>query len=255
MGTLTGKVAVVLGASAKNGIGWACAQRLAGDGATVVVGARSYDRLKSLADPVGMLAVKCDAGVKTDIAKLADTAIARFGRLDIAVNSAGLGELSLIADADEALLLRSLNINFIAMVNFVQIMAHAMGPRTDASLGSIVLVSTVSVNLPMQPVFSYAAAKGATDTMVRYAALEYGPQKIKVNTINPGLVITDLARNSGIEDLAAVEALATRATPLRRLATPADCADAVSWLAGSGFVSGLHLNVCGGGQLRAQFGE
>ena len=255
MARVDGKVAVVLGASAENGIGWACAKRLAAEGAKVVVGARSYDRLKALTDPAGMVAVRCDATKKPDIVALANTALGEFGRVDIAVNSAGFGELAMIADVTEDMLLRSLNINFIAMVNFVQILAKAMGLRTEDDTGSIVLVSTMSVDHPMPGVFSYAAAKGATDTLVRYAALEYGPQRIKINSINPGLVITDLAKSTLGSDLEAVEALSVKSVPLRRLASPADCADAMYWLASSGFVTGTHVKVSGGNQLRPQFGD
>lgn len=254
MKTLENKTAIVLGASAVNGIGWACAKRLAEEGANVVVGARSYDKLAALAEPANMLPVKCDAQSKDDIIALADAAIAKFGRIDIAVNSAGSGEIGMIADVDEAVLRRSIDYNFIPMVNFVQIMAKMMGKRSADNRGSIVLVSTLSVEHPMPGVFSYAAAKGATDTLVRYAALEFGEHNIKVNSINPGLVITDLARSSGIEDLQAVEALAADATALKCIATPADCADAVCWLASSAFVSGTHVKVSGGGQLRPQFG-
>lgn len=252
-GGAKGKVAVVLGASARNGIGWACAKRLADEGAKVVVAARSFDRLAALAEPAGMLPVRCDATSRADIAALADAALQAHGRIDIAVNSAGLGQVAMIADTTEDMLRRSLDMNFVPMVNFVQIMAAAMGERPADDMGSIVLVSTMSVEHPMPGVFAYAAAKGATDTLVRYAALEYGPRHVRVNSINPGLVLTDLARSSEIEDLDAVVAAASEAAALRRIATPADCADAVHWLATAGFVTGTHVKVAGGGHLRPQF--
>lgn len=254
MGSAKGKVAVVLGASAKNGIGWACAKRLADEGAKVVVAARSYDVLVVLAEPEGMLAVRCDAASRDDIAALAQAALKEHGRIDIAVNSAGRGEVAMITDTTEDMLRRSFEMNFLAMFNFVQIMAEAMGQRSDEDMGSIALVSTMSVEHPMPGVFAYAASKGATDTLVRYAALEYGPRKIRVNSINPGLVITDLARSSDIDDLDAVAAMAADAAALKRIATPADCADAVHWLATSAFVTGTHVKIAGGGHLRPQFG-
>jgi NAD(P)-dependent dehydrogenase (short-subunit alcohol dehydrogenase family) len=248
------KVAIVLGASARNGIGWACAKRLADEGAKVVVAARSFDTLSALAKPEGMLPVRCDASSRSDIEALAAAAIERHGRIDIAINSAGRGEVAMIADTTEEMLRRSFEMNFLPMFHFVQVMASAMGERRDDDMGSIVLVSTMSVEHPMPGVFSYAAAKGATDTLVRYAALEYGPRKIRVNSINPGLVLTDLARSSDIDDLDAVAALATDATALKRIATPADCADAAYWLGTSAFVTGTHVKVAGGGHIRPQFG-
>jgi len=251
----TEKVAVVLGASAKNGIGWACVERLAAEGVKVVVGARSYDRLKALCDPFGAVAVRCDAASRDDIKHISDVALEKYGHIDIAVNSAGVGHLSSIADVKEDMLREAMVVNYYAMVNFVQIMTAAMGERAADNIGSVVLVSTMSVDHPMAPVFPYAAAKGATDTLVRYAALEYGPKHIKVNSINPGFVMTDMARGSDLQGLEIVEQLTAKATPLGRIATAAECADAVYWLASSAFVSGLHLKVCGGGQLRPQFGD
>lgn len=254
MSSAKGKVAVVLGASAENGIGWACAKRLADEGAKVVVAARTFDRLASLARPAGMIPVRCDASKREDIAGLAEAAMNEFGRIDIAVNSAGVGDVAMIVDTTEDMLRRAWELNFLGMFNFVQIMAEAMGSRTEQDMSSIVLVSTLSVEHPMPGVFSYAASKGATDTLVRYAAVEFGPRNIRVNSINPGLVITDLARASGLDGLEQVAATAAEAAALKRLATPADCADAVHWLATSAFVTGTHVKVCGGGQLRPQFG-
>lgn len=254
MSSARDKVAIVLGASAPNGIGWACAERLAREGAKVVVAARSFDRLSTLAEPARMLPVRCDASSRADIEALAATAIERHGRIDIAINSAGFGEVAAIADTSEEMLRRSFEINFLPMFHFVQIMTAAMGDRGANDMGSIVLVSTMSVEHPMPGVFSYAAAKGSTDTLVRYAALEYGPRKIRINSINPGLVLTDLARSSDIDDLDAVAAIASEATALKRLATPAECADAAYWLATSAFITGAHIKIAGGAHIRPQFG-
>lgn len=250
----TGKVAAVLGASAPRGIGWACVKRFVAEGMTVVAGARSYDRLNEMCDAIGAHAVRCDAASREDISNFADAVLDKFGRIDIAVNSAGNGHLSTVADVTEEMLRESVVINYFGMVNFVQIMAAAMGERTPDQVGSIVLVSTLSVDHPMTGVFPYAAAKGATDTLVRYAALEFGPRNIKVNSINPGLVMTDLARSGGLDGLDVVAELSAEAAALRRIATADECADGVHWLATSGFVSGTHLKVCGGAQLRPQFG-
>jgi NAD(P)-dependent dehydrogenase (short-subunit alcohol dehydrogenase family) len=248
------KVALVLGASAPNGIGWACVRRFAKEGMSVVVGARSFDRLKPMCDEIGALAVRCDAAVRENIAAFVSAALREHGHIDIAVNSAGNGALSSVADVSEQLLLEAMKINFLGMVNFVQLTTAAMGQRPPDDLGSVVLVSSMSVDHPNPPVFPYAAAKGATETMVRFAAHEYGPKNIRINTVNPGLVLTDLALSAGLEGLEAIAKLAADASPLRRLATAQECADAVHWLATSAFVTGMHLKVAGGSQLRPQWG-
>src|SRR5690606_2520946 len=104
MTTLQDKVAVVLGASAEGGTGWAIAEALAAAGAKVVVGARSYEPLQKLAEKIGGTAVRCDAGVEADVEALAAAALETYGRLDIAVNSAGLPVMGLIAESDVAAL-------------------------------------------------------------------------------------------------------------------------------------------------------
>lgn len=248
------KVVAVLGASAPNGIGWACVRRFIKDGMKVVAGARSYERLSRMCEEIGAHPVRCDAASRGDIAGFADAVLDEYGRIDIAVNSAGSGQLSTVADVTEEMLRESMVTNYFGMVNFVQIMAAAMGERTADRIGSIVLVSTLSVDHPMPGVFPYAAAKGATDTLVRYAALEFGPRNIKVNSINPGLVMTDLARSGGLDGLEMVAELSAQAAALRRIATADECADGVHWLSTSGFVSGVHLKICGGAHLRPQFG-
>lgn len=102
MNMLHGKVAVVLGASAEGGTGWAVAEALAQAGAKVVVGARSFAPLQKLADKIGGTALACDAGDEAQVKALVDLAVSRYGRLDIAVNAAGLPMMSSIADCTDA---------------------------------------------------------------------------------------------------------------------------------------------------------
>ena len=100
---------------------------------------------------------------------------------------------------------------------------------------------------PLEFVYSYACAKAATDCLVRYAAAEYGPRGIKVNSILPGPIRSDMA--SGLWAVPGMEDSYVREIPLRRIGEPADYADAALWLAGPSFVSGLNLHVSGGNQL------
>src|SRR4030095_4826835 len=95
---LAGKVAVVLGASAEGGTGWAIAEALAAQGAKVVVGARSLAPLQKLATRIGGTAVACDAGNEAQVKALAKAALTNYGQLNIAVNSAGLPVMSMIAE-------------------------------------------------------------------------------------------------------------------------------------------------------------
>jgi NAD(P)-dependent dehydrogenase (short-subunit alcohol dehydrogenase family) len=239
---LRGKVAVVLGASAEGGTGWAIAEGLAAAGAKVVVAARRLQPLQKLAQQIGGLAVACDAAKEEEIVGLARAAIDAYGPIDIAVNSAGLPVLGMIANARTEKLQRALDVNYIANVHFIRTMAEVMRDG-----GSIVLITSYSAAQPVFPHFAYACAKAASDCLVRYAALEYGPRGIRVNSIQPGPIKTDLARN--LYATPGVEEIFAREIPLGRVGLPDDYANAVLWLAGPAFVTGLNLPVTGGNQL------
>jgi len=239
---LQGKVAVVLGASAEEGTGWAIAERFAAEGATVVVGARRTEPLKRLADRIGGVALGCDLAVESDVAALARAALDRFGRLDVAVNAAGLPMGGTIAGSPNAEIVKAMEVNYLGSVYFVRHMAAAM-----ADGGSIILFSSMAATHPLEYVFSYAAAKAAVDCLIRYAAVEYGPRGIRVNSILPGAIRSEMSSPlwavGGMERAYAAEA------PLGRIGEPADFADAALWLAGPAFVTGLNLQVSGGNQL------
>src|SRR5574337_896220 len=136
MADFSGKVAVVLGASAVGGTGWVTAEALAAHGAKVVVAARSYEPLKKLADRIGGTAVRCDAGDEAQVAAVAEAALKTYGKLDIAVNSAGQPITGLIADMTPEKLEAGVRGNYFSHVYFVKHMAEAIG-----SNGSIVIIS------------------------------------------------------------------------------------------------------------------
>jgi NAD(P)-dependent dehydrogenase (short-subunit alcohol dehydrogenase family) len=239
---LKGKVAVVLGASAEGGTGWAVAEALAANGADVVVAARSFAHLQRLADKIGGTAVRCDAGSEADIKALAKAALDKYGRLDIAVNSAGQPVMSLVADITQEMLDTSARVNFFGPTFFIKYMAEAIG-----SNGSIVFISSMSSTHLCFPHGPYAAAKAASDLIVRYAAAEFGPRNIRVNSILPGPIKSDMAKEA-FED-PAFEAAFEREIPLGRVGYPEDFANAVLWLAGPSYVTGLNLQVNGGNHL------
>lgn len=240
--SLTNKRAVVLGCSASGGSGWVIAAALADAGAKVLVSARRLEPLKKLAEKIGGLAQTCDAADPAQIAALARTAVDAWGGVDIAVNCAGLPVMGLISDSDPAALQQSLDINYLANVHFIRHMAAVMEEGA-----SIILISSSSASQPMLPHFAYACAKAATDCLVKYAALEYGGRGIRVNSILPGPIKTDLSRD--LFSIPGVEDALAREVPLGRVGEPADFANAVLWLAGPAYVTGLNLPVSGGNQL------
>ena len=189
MSSLSGKVAVVLGASAEGGTGWGVAEGLAAAGAKVVVAARSFEPLQKLAAKIDGTAFRCDAGNESDIRALTDRTMETHGRIDIAVNSAATPTMGLISATTQELLQQGIQVNYFGMAYFVRFMAEAMrGP------GSIILISSMSATHPVLPHFAYACGKAATECLVRYAALEYGSRKITVNGIRIATVLSEMAR-------------------------------------------------------------
>lgn len=242
MRDLTGKVAVVTGCSASRGTGWHVATTLAAAGAKVVVAARSSKPLQELAKRINGTAVVCDIADESQVAKVAETALSVYGHLDMAVNAAGLADQGSIAEVTGAQLQRAVEINFFGNTYFVKHMAKAIDRD-----GSIVIISSLSTTHPMAPFFAYACAKSATDCLVRYAAREYGPRNIRVNSVLPGPIRSDMTYEVFAQPgyVAALE----REIPLGRIGEPADFSDAVMWLVGPAYVTGLNIPVCGGIQL------
>jgi len=239
---LKGKVAVVLGASAEGGTGWGIAEGLAEAGVKVVVAARSFEPLKKLADKIGGVAIPCDGGDDKQITALRDETLKRFGKIDIAVNSAATATLGLISEMTPALMQQAVQVNLFGMTYFVRDMAAVMKEG-----GSIILVSSMSVTHPIFPHFAYAAAKSGLECLVRYAAIEYGPRRIRINGLRIATVMSDFAK--AYFNTPGVQERYNHEIPLGRIGQPEDMADAVKWLAGPAFITGSMLDVSGGHQL------
>jgi len=239
---LEGKVAVVLGASAAAGTGWAIAERFAAEGAKLVVAARRGDLVGKLAERIGGVGLACDVADEGQVAALARFAVETYGRLDIAVNAAGLPMGGTVANTPMADVVRSTEVNYYGNIHFVRHMAAAM-----AGPGSIVLFSSMAATHALEHVYAYACAKAATDCLVRYAALELGPRGIKVNSILPGAIRSEMA--APLYAVEGMEASWAGEVPLGRIGEPSDFAEAALWLAGPSFVTGLNLQVSGGNQL------
>jgi NAD(P)-dependent dehydrogenase (short-subunit alcohol dehydrogenase family) len=242
MRDLSGKTAVVLGASAEGGTGWAIAEALAQAGANVMVGARSMGPLQTLADRIGGLAVHCDAGSEEDISALSDAAAQKYGRIDIAVNSAATPTLSMIRDVTPELMQQAVSTNLFGMTYFVKHMARNMPDG-----GAMVLISSMSATHPIEPHFAYAAAKAGMECMIKYAAREFSDQKIRVNGIRIATVYSDMAKSH--YDSPGITERFVHEIPAGRLGVPADMADTVLWLSGNDYITGSVLDIAGGNQI------
>lgn len=244
---LSGKVAVVTGAS--KGIGASIAKHLAAEGAAVVV---NYASSKEGADKVvaeikqnggNAVAVKGDLAKKADVDRLFTEADQAFGRLDILVNNAGVYEFAPLAEITEDHFHKQFNLNVLGLILASQAAAKRFGPEG----GNIINISSVVSTKAFPNAAVYSATKGAVDAATRSLAAELGPRQIRVNAINPGMVITEgvhAAGMSGSDMQKQVEAQ----TPVGRVGQPQDIATAAVFLASqdSAWITGETLFISGG---------
>jgi 3-oxoacyl-[acyl-carrier protein] reductase len=246
MSKLTGKVAVVTGAS--KGIGAAIAKSLAAEGASVVV---NYASSKTGADAVvsaitaaggKAVAVGGDVSKAAEAQGLIDAAISRFGRLDILVNNSGVYEFLPIEAFSEAHYNKIFNVNVLGLLLTTQAAARHLGEGASIiNIGSVVSSATP----PNSAV--YTATKAAVDAITGVLAKELGPRKIRVNSINPGMVETEGVHTAGFIG-SEFETGAVAQTPLGRIGQVDDIAGVATFLASSDakWITGELVRVGGG---------
>ena len=244
---LAGKVAVVTGAS--KGIGAAIARQLAAEGASVVVNYSSSregaDRVVAEITGAGGKAVAVQANVskKADIDRLFAETKQTFGRLDILVNNAGIYEFSPLEAVTEEHFHKQFDLNVLGLLLATQKAAELFGPEG----GSVINISSVVSVSPVPGGAVYSATKAAVDALTKSLAKELGPRKIRVNSINPGMVETEGVHTAGILETDFHKQVVA-GTPLGRIGQPNDIAPTVVFLASadSGWVTGEVLVVAGG---------
>ncbi|MBB5465803.1 3-oxoacyl-[acyl-carrier protein] reductase [Paraburkholderia sp. Clong3] len=246
MSKLTGKVAVVTGAS--KGIGAAIAKALAAQGASVVV---NYASSRAGADKVvaditaaggKAVAVGGDVSKAADANGIIDTAIETYGRLDVLVNNSGVYEFAALEEITEAHFHKHFDVNVLGLLLVTQAAARHLGEG-----GSIVNVSSVVTRITPATTAVYTATKGAVDAITGVLAKELGPRKIRVNSVNPGMVETEGTHTAGVIG-SDFETWAISTTPLGRIGQPDDIADVVAFLASDDarWLTGESLIASGG---------
>lgn len=244
---LAGKVAVVTGAS--KGIGASIAKQLGAEGASVVV---NYASSKSGADKVvaeitsnggKAMAVQGDVAKKSDIDRLFAETRKAFGRLDILVNNAGIYAFGPLETVTEEQFHSQFNLNVLGLLLASQKAVELF----DSSGGSIINVSSVVGVSPLPGASVYSASKAAVDAITKSLAKELGPKKIRVNSINPGMIETEGVQAAGFLESDFRKQVEAQ-TPLGRIGRPNDVATVAAFLASpdSGWVSGETLMVAGG---------
>ena len=245
---LESKVTIVTGAS--SGIGRATALLFAAEGAKVVVGARRAAELDDLVTDIeahGGLAVALAGDVREEgYAKaLVDLAVQRYGRLDVAFNNAGtLGESGPSTGVSAAGWAEALAINLTGSFLGAK---HQIAQMLRNGGGSVIFTSTfVGYTSAFPGVAAYAASKSGLIGLTQTLAAEFGPQGVRVNSVLPGAVDTDMYRN--MNDTEAAQTFVTNLHALKRVGTPEEIARSVLFFASddSSFVSGTATLVDGG---------
>jgi len=243
---LAGKVAVVTGAS--KGIGAGIARQFAAEGAAVVVNYSSSpegaNRVVSEITRNGgkAIAVKANLAERADIERLFTETKKAFGKLDILVNNAGVYEFSPLENITEEHFHKQFNLNVLGLV-----LASKEAAKYFNGDGSIINISSV-VSTAAPPAASvYSATKGAVDTITKSLAKELGPRKIRVNAINPGMVVTEGVQAAGFENSDFRRDIESR-TPLGRIGQVEDIAPAAVFFASndSSWITGETLVIAGG---------
>jgi NAD(P)-dependent dehydrogenase (short-subunit alcohol dehydrogenase family) len=246
---LTGKVALVTGAS--SGIGRASALALATQGAKVVVTARRIDRLQALVAEIknhgkDALAVQTDVLKKSDIDNAVASAVKTYGRLDILLNNAGVGALSPALEMTEEVWDTVLNTNLRAYFLVAQAAAREMVKNKWGRIISIASILSGGVGSGMTGAVNYCASKGGVVAMTEALADEFALQGITVNAIGPGFIETEMTEQvKKMPDF--YKALLTR-IPMQRFGKAEEIASVVAFLASdeASYMTGATLYTDGG---------
>jgi 3-oxoacyl-[acyl-carrier protein] reductase len=246
-GKLSGKVAVVTGAS--KGIGAGIAKELASQGASVVV---NYSSAKSDADKIvdqiaksGGQAVTVQANVakKAEVERLLAETEKAFGKIDILVNNAGVYEFVPLENVTEQQFHRMFDTNVLGMI----LVTQEAVKHFKSEGGSIINIGSLAGTLTPPTAVVYNATKGAVDAITRTLAKELGPKRIRVNSINPGVVATEGSVAGGFLEGEFRTSLESQ-TPLGRIGKPDDIAPAAVFFASedSKWITGETLLIAGG---------
>ncbi len=247
MKRLDGKVALITGGG--TGIGAACARVFAQEGAAVVITGRRKDTLEQVVQEIEKARGRgrAVAGSVTDEAH-AQAAVAQatrtFGKLDVLINNAGAGAFGkLLHETDEATWNEMLAINLTGAYRMIK---AAVPEMIKAGSGSIVNVSSIASLVGIPTTAAYSASKGGMDALTRCVAIDYAQQKIRCNSVCPGLVDTPMA--SGLIDNRDALAQIMAAYPLGRYGTPEEVAKLILYLASdeSSWVTGSIFPIDGG---------
>lgn len=243
MTNLTGKVALVTGGN--SGIGFAAAQELAQAGARVIITGRRKEAVEEAATLLGVDGLLADQSKLTDIETLAALVAQKYGRIDILVINAGISKLTTIENATEEVYDEVMNVNlkgaYFTISRFIPVL-------NDGS--SIIVISSSSASKATPQTSIYASGKMAINTVIKIAAVELAPRKIRINAVSPGPFSTAIMEKTGLSAPGMQDYIVAR-VPLGRLGIPAEAGKLICFLAGEDavFITGAEYMIDGGQSL------
>jgi len=247
---LKGKVAIVTGAT--SGIGHATALRFAEAGAQVVAVGRNAQRLKEVAKEIegrggpGVLTIRADVTVQPIARRVVAQALDRFSGIDVLVNAAGHITNGTIENTPLADWDAMMNVNLRAVFNLMQQAVSSLIERK----GNIVNVSSVTGLRAFPGVLAYCVSKAGLDQLTRCAALELAPKGVRVNAVNPGVVVTEIHKRGGMSQKEYVAFLehSKKTHPIGRVGEASEVAELILYLASAraSWITGATYSIDGG---------
>ncbi len=243
MSKFNGKVAVVTGGN--SGIGYATAQRLLEEGATVIITGRDEQRVETAAKELGVTGIVSDVSDLAATDRLVSKVKNDFGNVDVLFVNAGIFAPTPVGSIAEEIFDHQMGINFKGAVFTTEKFLPILNDGA-----SIINLSSINAYTGMANTAVYAASKAALNSYTRTAATELAPRKIRINAVNPGPVETPIFGKTGMPDEqlnALASAMQTR-IPLKRFGKSNDIANLVAFLASdeASFITGSEINIDGG---------
>lgn len=246
------RVAIVTGAS--SGIGRAACLRLAADAMAILAVGRDAEALRSVCEGVQAAGADAEALV-ADVttpdapARIVDAALAKWDGIDALVNAAGIIASGSLTDTTDEAFDTMMHVNLRASFRLIR----AAAPSLAAREGAVVNLSSVAGTRAFPGLLAYCVSKAAVDQLTRCAALDLAPQRVRVNAVNPGVVVTNLHKRGGMDEARYAAFLEHSRTthPLGRPGTPEEIADLIAFLVSprASWITGESMAIDGGRHL------
>ena len=238
------RIALVTGGA--QGIGYACAEALAADGARLVLADINVDGVKAAAEKLGngTVAITCDVADPDQILAIFDQIEAEVGTVEVLVNNAGIAIAGDFLETTYEDFKKVIDINLLG--SFVALQRAAKGMVAAGTGGAIVNMSSVNALLAIPSIASYCASKGGVMQLTKASSLALAPHNIRVNAVGPGSIDTEML--AGVNSNPAAMEMVMSRTPLKKIGEPKDIADAVAFLASqkAKYITGETIYVDGG---------